>query len=177
MPEPKWTVGDMWTYSTQLPSQPSKITTTIVIGVKDPDYSIRMIQPDGRYEVSSTKGVAGFFAGLPTFGNVGSLAWPLSVGQHWSESFLERSTNPPTPIKADLTVDAYELITVPAGTFSAFRLVARACPEVSQGGCASIRIWLSPQVKNVTKLEFGPELWQAEVRGLTANLVAYAVAP
>jgi hypothetical protein len=171
MTEPKWSVGDMWTYSAQVLGQQTKIHTMIVLGVRDADYSIRTIQPDGRYEISSMP------RGSTTFGNVGTLSWPLTVGQHWSGSYLEKSTNPPTLIRQEITVDVYELLPVPAGTFGAFRLLLRFCPEVPQGECASIRAWLAPEVKTLIKMEFGPEELWAAARGSTVNLVAYAVAP
>lgn len=170
MPEPTWAVGDMWTYATEVPGKPRQIMTVIVIGISENDYTIRTIQPDGRYEVDSTP------RGHTAVGDVG-IGWPLSVGQRWSMSELDRSTNPPTPTRAEATVDAYELITVPAGTLGAFRITIRLCVDVPQGGCGSMRLWIAPQAKTLAKLEIGREPLLGEARGTTTVLLSYAVAP
>ncbi len=170
MPEPKLTVGDMWTYSVQTPGQPDRVVTTIVLGVRDTDYTVRTIDPDGRYQVASLS------RGNTTVGNVG-ISWPLSVGQHWSGSQADRSTNPPTPLKIDAIVDAYELITVPAGTLGAFRVVIRGCVDMPEGECGSLRLWIAPQAKGVVKWEVDREQIWRELGGLSTVLVSYAVAP
>src|SRR3989442_1980854 len=171
MPAPQWSVGDMWTYAIQVPDQPRQIVTTVVIGARDNDYTIRTIQSDGKYAVSSIP------RGNMAISNVETLTWPLSVGQRWSGSYLEKSTNPPTPIKQEGTVDAYELLTVPAGTFGAFRVVIRSCGDAPQGACGNMRLWVASQVKVAVKFEIDREqIWRA-LRGFTMLLVAYAVAP
>jgi hypothetical protein len=189
MSPPRWNIGDTWTYSVQVPGQLAKITTVIVRYVTEADILVLTILPDGHYDHLRTRGNDDFTAGITTFGNVGTtlircvgtLPWPLSVGKRWSGSYLDRSTNPPTPVKVDIAVDAYEPIYAPVGVgtaliLSSFRLALRACPEVSQGGCGSVRVWLSPQARNVTKVEFGRELWPADVRGGTVDLVGFTFA-
>src|SRR2546428_11424671 len=117
MTEPTFVSGDMWTYGVvQEPGKPPKIVTNIVVEASDTGYTIRTINPDGHYAISSVarsdflpqEGFA--FNGPPP-------QWPLTVGQHWSGSSL---CNPPTCspsalLKFESTVEAFELVSVPAG--------------------------------------------------------------
>ncbi len=174
MAEPIWSVGDIWTFAIETAVQPRQVVTMMVIGVRDNDYMVRSIKPDGRYEVSSFPRGSTVVSNI---GGVGGISWPLSVGQHWSGSNVDRSTNPPTPVKGEAIVDAFELVTIPAGTLGAFRITIRACADVPQGECASARVWIAPQVKNLARMEFGRETVWGELRGATLFLISYAVAP
>ncbi len=173
MTEPTWSVGDMWTYAAEA-SGKREFVTMIVLAVRDKDYTIRTIQADGHYVVSSSP--RGGTTLASNFGGVGDISWPLSVGQHWSGP-VEQGSNPSPPLKAEATVDAFELVSVSAGTIGAFRITMRVCADVPQGPCGNIRMWVSPQVKSLAKMEIGrEEIWR-EARGATFTLVAYAVAP
>jgi hypothetical protein len=168
MAEPAWSVGDMWTYSVEA-SGKREIMTIVVVAVRDKDYTIRTIQADGHYELSSAPRES---TPVGNLGGVGEISWPLSVGQHWS------GTDSSTHSKIEATVDAFELVVVPAGTLGAFRIAVRICADALQGACGSMRFWIAPQVKTVVKLEFGREPAIPEnARGATIILVAYAVAP
>jgi hypothetical protein len=168
MAEPSWSVGDMWTYVAEA-SGKREIVTIIVLAVRDKDYTIRTIQADGHYEVSSSPRES---TPVGNLGGVGEISWPLSVGQHWSG--YDSSTH----LKIEATVDAFELVTIPAGTLGAFHIAVRACADVPQGACGSMRFWIAPQAKSLVKLEFGREPAIPEnARGATFILVAYAVAP
>ncbi len=168
MAEPAWSVGDMWTYANEV-SGKREIVTIMVVAVRDKDYTIRTIQADGHYELSSAPREN---TPVGNLGGVGEISWPLSVGQHWSG--YDSSTH----LKIEATVDAFELVVVPAGTIGAFRIALRACADAPQGACGSVRLWVAPQVKSLVKLEFGREPAIPEkARGATLTLVAYAVAP
>jgi hypothetical protein len=101
MTEPTWSVGDMWTYVAEA-SGKREIVTIIVVAVRDKDYTIRTIQADGHYVVSSSPRESTLVGNL---GGVGEISWPLSVGQHWSG--YDSSTH----LKIAATVDAFELVT------------------------------------------------------------------
>jgi hypothetical protein len=168
MTEPTWSVGDMWTYAAEA-SGKREIVTIIVLAVRDKDYTIRTIQADGHYGVSSSPRES---TPVGNLGGVGEISWPLSVGQHWSG--YDSSTH----AKIEATVDAFELVVVPAGTLGAFRIAVRICADAPQGACGSMRFWIAPQAKSLVKLEFGREPAIPEnARGATFILVAYAVAP
>lgn len=80
----------------------------------------------------------------------GTFSWPLEVGKSWTASYSyydgisRRSWN---PIVAYWKVVAYEDVTVPAGTFKAFRL------ESSPGtnNAVELTVWYAPDVKLIVK--------------------------
>lgn len=83
----------------------------------------------------------------------GTFAWPLWVGRTWMASYTYhdrergRSWN---PVQTWWKVAAYEDVTVPAGTFKAFRL------EGSPGtnNATQITFWYAPDVKLTVKHVF-----------------------
>lgn len=68
-------------------------------------------------------------------------AFPLSVGQRWSSSHVVTShaSGATTPVRIDWRVESWGDVTVPAGTFKAYRIVS-----VSSLGERETR-WVSPQ--------------------------------
>jgi hypothetical protein len=80
----------------------------------------------------------------------GQFSWPLFVGKTWSPEYTEiesvaqrRFTN----VRPQRRVEAFEDVTVPAGTFKAFRI--QTLPGVSYFN--SITNWYSPEVGIVVK--------------------------
>ena len=182
MTEPTWIAGDMWTYSVvHEPGKPAKLVTNLVVDASATSYTIRTINPDGHYVISSIarsdllqpEGFA--FTGPPP-------QWPLTVGQHWTGSSV---CNPPTCtpsalLKSEVTVEAFELVNVPAGALTAFRLTVRMCadqPGSSQ--CGNMRMWFAPKPKTIAKWEIGSEkaIWGNWAGTVLLSLVSYAVAP
>lgn len=49
--------------------------------------------------------------------------WPLEVGKTWTQDIMLTAGAAKVPMKAVWTVEAYEDVTVPAGTFKAWRIV------------------------------------------------------
>jgi micrococcal nuclease len=173
MDEPTLAVGDMWTYAIEMSGKPRQFTTIVVTEVEENTYTMRTITPEGRYET------AAYPRQTTAVGNVG-MNWPLSVGQHWTLS--DTVGTPRVPIKSDITVDAFELLTIPAGTLGAFRVAIRICTDVPEGQCGTMRLWIAPRAKTVAKWEVGREdIWRnaggTDIRGNSFTLVAYAVAP
>jgi hypothetical protein len=172
MPEPTWKAGDMWKFSVQAPGQSTETFTIIVMSVRDTDYTIQTIQRGG-----NNPAVSAIPRGsLIPFGPV-KMNWPLIVGQRWSASWVERNTNPPGSIKSEVTVEAYELITVPAGSLWTFRIAVRACADLPQGKCGSMRLWIAPKAKAAAKVEVDSEDLWGRLRGATVTLVSYTVTP
>ena len=68
-------------------------------------------------------------AGQPVFSFDPPLAWnwPLEVGKSWSSrhAMTVHASNQTLPLDIQWKVEAYESVTVPAGTFMAFRIVSR----------------------------------------------------
>ena len=73
-----------------------------------------------------------------------SIHWPLAVGKTWtSEARLTEESygsKPVIPIRMEVRVDAYEDVTVPAGTFKAFKIVS-----TTPGGWIS-QHWVVPSL-------------------------------
>jgi hypothetical protein len=78
--------------------------------------------------------------------HAGSYSWPLAVGKQWTASFrsehldVGRSFD---PVESSWRVEAYEDITVPAGTFKAFRL--QSTPGRNEG--EKYTVWYAPELK------------------------------
>jgi Zn-dependent protease with chaperone function len=75
-----------------------------------------------------------------------SLKWPLRVGASWSDSVtMEDSAGrkQTVPMKAD--VSSYESVSVPAGTFMAYKVV------VSLAGRPFRHIWYAPETRTVVR--------------------------
>jgi hypothetical protein len=75
-------------------------------------------------------------------------AWPLVVGKQWQtkvyvERPLQRITGEP---QRAFRVEAWEAVTVPAGTFGAFHIVARDAT-----GKIRSETWFAPEVRHIVK--------------------------
>lgn len=80
------------------------------------------------------------------------LKWPLEIGS-WGESRATWRTQGLTaPARAIWSVEAYEEIRVPAGTFKAFRIYQRAM-EIGVADLESFKVWYAPEVHQFVKLE------------------------
>lgn len=75
--------------------------------------------------------------------------WPLTVGKQWSRNFrfVNHVTKQQTDIKSTSTVESYEDVTVPAGTFKAFRV-----RYVDSAGLESVQ-WYSPDAGGWVKTQ------------------------
>jgi hypothetical protein len=174
MSEPRYSKGDTWTYSIELPGRARQTVTKTVLQADGNYLIVRSVDSDGHDESVS-------YPRQTAVGNVGNVGinWPLSVGQRWSGTFQLAPPNPPTPGRIEISVDAYDTIALPAGTLGAFRIQMRSCIDALLGStCGNMRMWLSPQAKAVVKLEIDDArmIW-GDSRGLVMVLVSYTVAP
>jgi len=78
----------------------------------------------------------------------GTYAWPMSVGKSWRSTVESRRPDSRTGIKTTIRhrVEAFERVTVPGGTFSAFRIVSRA--EKNANGATT---WFVPALGVMAK--------------------------
>jgi hypothetical protein len=75
----------------------------------------------------------------------GQLSSPLWVGKSWQSRFMyTKADGSPVKEKRKWVVEAHEPVTVPAGTFDAYRVV-------SPGKVLTIRLWYAPKVKFFVK--------------------------
>jgi hypothetical protein len=97
--------------------------------------------------------------------------WPLEVGKTWSRSFKMtiHSTNQSFDIASNGTVEAYEDVTVPAGTFKTFRV------HVTNNFGGDETFWYSPEhgifvkqvLKRTDKSTFGVGIRETELKSVT----------
>lgn len=82
----------------------------------------------------------------------GDFSWPLWVGKAWTSTYFynDFKLGRVFQISATIKVAAYEDITVPAGTFKAFRL--EYTPE--RNNASSGMYWYAPSIKLVVKSAF-----------------------
>lgn len=83
----------------------------------------------------------------------GSFSWPLWVGKSWSPSFEHENKNPNAyfrDVSPLYSVKAYEDVTVPAGTFKAFRISVSPGWNFQNDGVS----WYAPEVGLVVKSVF-----------------------
>jgi hypothetical protein len=89
---------------------------------------------------------------------LGSYSWPLWVGKAWTTTYTfhdvaRNFTAGPGPVERHVKVAAYEDVSVPAGTFKAFRI------ETTPGrnDAVSETIWYAPDVKLAVKYIYRQE--------------------
>ena len=94
--------------------------------------------------IASLQGGKDVFAYSP---HSGLFLWPLWVGKSWTATFTYDDRVQGTKFEGfreEYTAQAYEDITVPAGTWKAFRIH-------SQTGRTSTTVWYAPDIKLIVK--------------------------
>lgn len=87
----------------------------------------------------------GFFSGdkpMTTFDPPAGWNWPLEVGKTWTKDYrmTNHAKNQTIPYQQTQKVEAYEDVTVPAGTFKAFKITSSS--SLGQENVA----WFSPEL-------------------------------
>lgn len=102
----------------------------------------------------------------------GHLNFPLSLGKSWSHSYGSNGV----PRQSHYKVAAYELVTVRAGTFMAYRIEGEDKRLDRRFGILR-KMWYAPQAKQIVKMEDVDGSNNQPVSGGTFELVRYSVAP
>ena len=163
---PTWVVGDSWVFRGTA-NRPGTFTVTAV----DADaYSVRE-DNDGR---SSLVRISRTLEIEPPYSHRTYFMWPLRVGATWSYQF-----HGATFTGSDrYTVTTYERVTVPAGTFDAFRIAVRECATERPSVCVGLTIWYAPTVKWYVKVAMDKSgNWVEAMRGKIVEFLSYAVTP
>ena len=79
----------------------------------------------------------------------GRFSWPLWVGKSWSVTATGESAQRITQLGYYRRVTAYEDVTVPAGTFKAFRI--ETLPGMGVDSAYRLTLWYAPSVSYVVK--------------------------
>ncbi len=98
-----------------------------------------------------------------TLPNDGMLNWPLYVGKEWTASYTYNNRLQGMsvgPLQMEIKITAYEDVTVPAGTWKAFRLESEAFNNVTS------TLWYAPEInlfiKKVTETQLGHPLGRSK---------------
>jgi len=151
---PTWAAGDFWTYRGRRPTGPYTITRKVLregLFEKRPAYEIEA--GDAHYWYTRQLG----YLARTNGGRTTRLAtppedwqWPLQVGKSWSATVTwtdHGEKEREFVLTSVWTVEGYETVKTPAGTFKAFKVSRR---EIESG--ASEEFWYSPAVKGWVKL-------------------------
>ena len=155
---PIWKAGDEWAFRTDGPSGLDTFVWEVdrveaIGGV--PHYVVKTGSRRIYYRVDdlglTREEVEGKIVREITPSTWRWVAFPMAVGASWTMKYheerpVDRQSN---EIERSCTVEAEERITVPAGTFSAFRVV---CKNLRNDAWVTT-IWYSPQVKQMVREE------------------------
>ncbi len=162
-PRPTWVAGDTWSYRGKTPTSAYTYQQTVAgEGVFEgtPAYDVHT----GFYQSWMTKdlGLIARLAGGQVVRRMSpptDWSWPLTVGKSWRRKveWEDEARGPQRySYTAVWTVEAYDDVTVAAGSFKTFRVVRRV-----QGSKAFDEIWYSPTVKWTVKSR-GAGAWPPE---------------
>lgn len=148
---PTWSAGDSWTYRGRGPSGTYNVTRKVLReGVFEGREAYEIEAGDTRYWYTKQLG----YLARTKEDQTTRLArppedwqWPIQVGKQWSAivNWTDRteSEQKTYTLTSVWTVESYEDVKTPAGTFKAFKVSRR---EVESG--ASQDFWYSPEVKS-----------------------------
>jgi len=152
---PTWNAGDSWTYRGRGPSGTFNVTRKVLReGVFEGREAYEVDAGGTHYWYTKQLGYLARTKGDETT----RLArppedwqWPIQVGKQWSAivAWIDRTdTQQQTyTLTSVWTVEAYEEVKTPAGTFKAFKVTRR---EIESG--ASQELWYSPEVRSWIKI-------------------------
>lgn len=148
---PEWKVGYQWQYSWKDPSGNGTLTKEIVReesfgGV--PSFVLKRAKNEDFY-AKDILGLLGTMAGgrvtVRRTAPFQALSWPMEVGKEWSNAYLVQRPEEKSPESQEnrVVVTKLEPVTVPAGTFDAFKI------EIynARTGALLNEYWYAPAVK------------------------------
>jgi len=147
---PVWQVGDSWTYQTP---EGGTTRTDQVVRRDGEEYVLKRGEVDQlrltpglslKQILVSGEATDDFTPAIDYF------QWPLEVGKPWRVECDCKRKGTPNLLKvlANVTVESYEQVTVPAGSFPAFRVYYK-----DGFGRAPYIYWYAPSVKNWVRWE------------------------
>ena len=182
---PVYAVGSSWTFDHTVNGETHRRTTTIVekreIDGREVDvHAVDVPTPASGGACDGANGNAhdamnhNWMACLQdgeilasTSPHNGQLEWPLEVGKSWRSQMTWTNSRKPDesgPIWMEFTVVAWEEVTVPAGTFMAYKVVRTKTSWTPMQGEESV-IWYAP--------EFGGSVKGVDAFGTSAGLAEH----
>ena len=151
---PRWTAGESWTYRGKGKDGAYTITRKVLReGVFEGYDAYEVEAGDSRYWYTKQLGYLARVTGGRTVRRAmppEDWQWPLQVGRSWSATVTWRDGSAQDRsfvLTGVWTVETYEEIKTPAGSFKAFKVSRR---EIESG--ASQEFWYSPAVKGWVKI-------------------------
>ncbi len=164
---PELRVGDIWTYQTALGGSfklevPQVIDEGYVIAVQGTNtsyiYDSKTLNLKFEIAGSNKTKAEGPWRNVLDFPIFIGKKWQHSATQVWRSSRLIGSTN--------YHVEAMEDVKTPAGTFKAFRILAKSRFTQTEKAEYWMKLWYSPEVKFWIKRE-----WDKDIRGQVVDAV------
>jgi len=154
---PTWEGGDFWVYEGKTEGQLRPTTEELKVLERTPfrEKEVYVVQTGlmKAYYDQDLNYMATFVAEKPAASVEPAVAffnWPLQVGKQWSQKAeywdARKGDNSVQQVDSLFKVTGYEAVTVPAGTFHAFKL--KRTSRVDQG---FDEYWYAPEVKNIVK--------------------------
>lgn len=162
---PTWYHGDTWAWTGPMGDV---MAMTVQSAATDGSYTIAGMGAGVRPNMEW-----GALFKREQVGNFLFLDWPLTANKRWSDQGT----------RADFVwrVGPVQMVTVPAGTFSAVELLCSVLTKASGNPPVQQQIgtgfaWYSPAAKTIVKITFGPEnAWPAGMRSKSLTLTKYTV--
>ncbi|MGO9953812.1 MAG: hypothetical protein ACLPN1_16585 [Dissulfurispiraceae bacterium] len=153
--QPKYTVGDYWVFTKdqgEKAQDDNAEAADIRVTFVSQEGDVYNFLKNGSVPFKKDKfltPITGKSKGYP--GPI--LQFPLKVDKHWSYDFMSVRHEAPWPMTAKYSVEAYEQITVPAGTFWAYRVEVAIVFNVKNSfNTYTTKIyWYAPAAKNIIK--------------------------
>jgi hypothetical protein len=159
--QPAWAVGDTWTYL--MFGGETETETVDVVGA---DYWLL-------HSTAQDTDIAVKFDFSPN--EYARFQWPLKVGERYAFDVPVPGFVRNAKFHTTWKVEARESVTVPAGTFDAFRVTGNECRATAPGGpCGEFTVWYAPQVKNRVRITLVTNGY-FPYAGKSEELVSYAV--
>ncbi|HKV45947.1 MAG TPA: hypothetical protein VJT32_14940 [bacterium] len=165
LPQPTWAMGDTWTYR-GVDGTPFTLT---VRGVTPRQYSV-----EDKRGANVSVAQVDLDLSLNVFSH---FQWPLQMQKQWSSNSKARPGNngaETDDYTTTSTVDAYGPVTVPAGTFDAYRIKGRQC-NITRKSCGDFLIWYAAQTKTYVKLSWASAAYWGGLSGKSTELVSYKI--
>lgn len=151
---PSFKVGDAWTWQRTQTRPPPGATAP-------PVWTRRIVEitPEGNVRTGNQRGPTYFDASLNVIADAGdeykriSFVFPLTVGKEWTWSRKVYPEYPDVVETGDFEVQAFETITVPAGTFECFRIHGEMRLTGRHiGTWTKSDTWYCPAIRHVGKM-------------------------
>jgi hypothetical protein len=153
--QPTWTAGESWTYRGRRDGATYTITRKVLReGLFQGREAYEIEAGDAHYWYTKKLGYLAKTSGGRTVRHASppeDWQWPLQVGKSWSATVTWTDAGEPERrfvLTSVWTVEAYEDVKTPAGSFKAFKVSRR---ELESG--ASQEFWYSPAVAGWVKLD------------------------